>query len=40
MIPGLEVAALDGAPGLYSNRYAPVQNPTDHDRRDLSAVYP
>lgn len=30
---GLEVAALDGAPGLYSNRFAPVQNPTDHDRR-------
>jgi XTP/dITP diphosphohydrolase len=30
---GLEVAVLDGAPGLYSNRYAPIQNPTDADRR-------
>ncbi len=30
---GLEVAALDGAPGLYSNRFAPIEKPTDHDRR-------
>ena len=30
---GLEVAALNGAPGLYSNRFAPIQNPTDKDRR-------
>ena len=30
---GLEVAALDGAPGLYSNRFAPIKKPTDHDRR-------
>lgn len=30
---GLEVAALGGEPGLYSNRYAPVSNATDADRR-------
>jgi XTP/dITP diphosphohydrolase len=30
---GLEVAALDGAPGLYSNRFAPGKDPTDRDRR-------
>jgi XTP/dITP diphosphohydrolase len=30
---GLEVAVLQGAPGLFSNRFAPIPNATDHDRR-------
>jgi XTP/dITP diphosphohydrolase len=30
---GLEVAALNGAPGLFSNRFAPIEKPTDQDRR-------
>lgn len=32
---GLEVAALNGAPGLYSARYAPQSGATDADRRSF-----
>lgn len=31
---GLEVAALQGAPGLYSARFAPGKDPSDADRRN------
>ena len=32
---GLEVAALDGQPGLHSSRFVPKENATDAERRSL-----